>query len=118
MCYDLLQTFDVPTIQGPCLVSVQKIGEHNGPEVHDFRSHAVITVVPVRERSIGSMNRFDPVVKVSSAADIIRDDTVKVGKFIVAFYRLSVDVDADVRCCLSGGRLDENPSHQLGRPYH
>lgn len=56
------------------------------------------------------MSRLDPVVKVSLAGDIIRDDFARVGKFIDDFNRLSVDVnvDAEVRCCFSEGRLDED----------
>lgn len=52
------------------------------------------------------MNLFDLVVKVILAVDIIRDDDAMVRKLIEV--QLSVDVDADVRCYLSGVRLDKN----------
>lgn len=51
------------------------------------------------------MGHFDPFVKVSLAGFIFRDEAAK---FIDDFYRLSADVDANVLCCFSGGRLDED----------
>lgn len=66
-----LQTFDVTTIESPCLVSVQKFGEGRGSEDRGFHSYskAVIAEDPVRKRSVRTMNRFDPVVKVSFAGE-------------------------------------------------
>lgn len=54
------------------------------------------------------MSRFGPIVKVPFADDINQDNAAKVGKFIDDFNRLSVKVDAGVRGCLSGDRLDED----------
>lgn len=42
-----------------------------------------------------SMSRFDPLVKVSLAGDVIRDCAAKLGKFIDDFHQLTVDVDAE-----------------------
>lgn len=92
------------------LARVQKCGEDHGPEKHSLGSYveAVIAEVPVRERSVRIMSRFDHVVMLSFASEIIRNDVTKIGKFIYEFFWLSVDVDADVRCCLSGGQLYED----------
>lgn len=60
----------------------------------------------VRERSVSSMSRFDPVIFFTS--DPIREDAANVRIFVDNFYWLSVDVDADVHCCLSGSRLDDD----------
>lgn len=48
------------------------------------------------------MGRLDRVVKVYVAGDAIQDDTVKE----TTSKQMSVDVDADVRCCFTGGRLE------------
>lgn len=44
-------------------------------------NEAVIAEVPIYERSVRSMNRFNPVVKFSLAVELIRDATAKIGKF-------------------------------------
>lgn len=64
-----LQTFDVTTIQCPRLVSIQMVGKCRGSEDRGFCSYrkAVIAEDPVRKRSVRTMNRFDPVVKVPFA---------------------------------------------------
>lgn len=80
----------------------------HGLEDHDFGSNleAMIAEDPLRECPVRSMSRFDPVVKVSFASDIIRDDGAKLGKFVDDFYRLPIDVDTDVQCCISRAWLD------------
>lgn len=71
-------------------------------------NEVVIAENPICERSVRSMNRFNPVVKFSLAVDIIRDDAAKNREIFDDFYRLFVYVDADVHCCLPGSRLDED----------
>lgn len=66
---------DVSKIQSPYLASVQKVGEEHNPKDHDFVSYAeaVIDEEPVRERSVRSISRFCPILKVSLAGDIRND---------------------------------------------
>ncbi|CAE1232746.1 unnamed protein product [Acanthosepion pharaonis] len=70
------------------------------------------------ERFGRRMSRFDPAVNISLAADIIRDDAAKVGKFFDDLYLL-LDVDAEIRhqFCLSDilVSLTRQPSIWLGR---
>lgn len=88
-------------IKSSGLVSVQNSGEDHVPENHasGFYGKAVIIEDPMWERSVRTMSGFDPVVKGSLTGDIIRVDAALVGKITDIFYRLFVDVYADVRCC-------------------
>lgn len=65
-----------------------KGGEDHGTEDYDFGSYgeAVIVEDLVGEGSVRSMSRFDRVVVVYFAGDIIGDDSAKVWKFVDVFY--------------------------------
>lgn len=54
------------------------------------------------------MQSSDSVVTVTFRGDTIREDAAQVEKFVDNFSRLSVAVDADVRCYLSGVQLGVN----------